>query len=192
MAKEANGAKTEDDLGVGDEEETDDLLSLDPKEWKVCLVFLAVLVLISVFRPLETRLLCCPWSFAPSMESHSGADQDCAYVHPCFLQLCPSPNCYQIAKRFLSTILTKRSPRRPLRRIPCSSLRSTPMMMHFSSASQKRMRSCPTPKSVVSSTPWTLSSLNGRRSFLRPRSRHVSESYSPVTCIDARGSEQEI
>lgn len=26
----------EDDLGVGDEEETQDLLSLDPKEWKVC------------------------------------------------------------------------------------------------------------------------------------------------------------
>jgi hypothetical protein len=26
----------EDDLGVGDEEETPDLLSLDPKEWKVC------------------------------------------------------------------------------------------------------------------------------------------------------------
>lgn len=26
----------EDDLGVGDERETDELLSLDPKEWKVC------------------------------------------------------------------------------------------------------------------------------------------------------------
>jgi DnaJ family protein C protein 2 len=26
----------EDDLGVGDEEETHELLSLDPKEWKVC------------------------------------------------------------------------------------------------------------------------------------------------------------
>lgn len=25
----------EDDLGVGDEEETEDLLFLDPKEWKV-------------------------------------------------------------------------------------------------------------------------------------------------------------
>jgi len=30
------GADEEDDLGVGDEEETEDLLSLDPKEWKVC------------------------------------------------------------------------------------------------------------------------------------------------------------
>ncbi|KAF7792190.1 hypothetical protein EIP86_003222 [Pleurotus ostreatoroseus] len=29
-----NGAAVEDDLGVGDEEETEDLLSLDPKEWK--------------------------------------------------------------------------------------------------------------------------------------------------------------
>jgi hypothetical protein len=26
----------EDDLGVGDEEETQELLNLDPKEWKVC------------------------------------------------------------------------------------------------------------------------------------------------------------
>jgi DnaJ homolog subfamily C member 2 len=25
----------EDDLGVGDEEETEELLNLDPKEWKV-------------------------------------------------------------------------------------------------------------------------------------------------------------
>lgn len=30
------GADEEDDLGVGDEEETEDILSLDPKEWKVC------------------------------------------------------------------------------------------------------------------------------------------------------------
>ena len=34
----ANGANGngEDDLGVGDEPETEDVLSLDPKEWKVC------------------------------------------------------------------------------------------------------------------------------------------------------------
>lgn len=31
-----NGVNSEDDLGVGDEEEADDLLLLDPKEWKVC------------------------------------------------------------------------------------------------------------------------------------------------------------
>ena len=30
-----NGVNGEDDLGVGDEEETEDLLTLDPKEWKV-------------------------------------------------------------------------------------------------------------------------------------------------------------
>ena len=34
-ALNGNGAEIEDDLGVGDEEETEDLLSLDPKEWKV-------------------------------------------------------------------------------------------------------------------------------------------------------------
>ena len=28
-------ADEDDDLGVGDEEETEDILSLDPKEWKV-------------------------------------------------------------------------------------------------------------------------------------------------------------
>ncbi|KAJ8472635.1 hypothetical protein ONZ51_g8395 [Trametes cubensis] len=33
-ALNGNGAGPEDDLGVGDEEETEDLLSLDPKEWK--------------------------------------------------------------------------------------------------------------------------------------------------------------
>ena len=55
----------EDDLGVGDEEETEDILLLDPKEWKVsrkssfcycdtksCPVFL------------ETRPLCCTWTVA--------------------------------------------------------------------------------------------------------------------------------
>lgn len=35
QAHTANGANGEDDLGIGDEEETDDILSLDPKEWKV-------------------------------------------------------------------------------------------------------------------------------------------------------------
>lgn len=34
-ALNGNGANGDDDLGVGDEEETEDLLSLDPKEWKV-------------------------------------------------------------------------------------------------------------------------------------------------------------
>jgi DnaJ homolog subfamily C member 2 len=30
-----NAPNDEDDLGVGDEEESEDLLTLDPKEWKV-------------------------------------------------------------------------------------------------------------------------------------------------------------
>ena len=34
-ALHSNGTGIEDDLGVGDEEETEELLSLDPKEWKV-------------------------------------------------------------------------------------------------------------------------------------------------------------
>jgi len=33
-----NGVAEEDDLGVGDEEETKELLALDPKEWKVRLL----------------------------------------------------------------------------------------------------------------------------------------------------------
>ena len=33
--EELHGGGEEDDLGVGDEEETPDLLALDPKEWKV-------------------------------------------------------------------------------------------------------------------------------------------------------------
>ena len=35
-AQSDDGEANEDDLGVGDEEETPDLLALDPKEWKVC------------------------------------------------------------------------------------------------------------------------------------------------------------
>ena len=38
---DANGI--EDDLGVGDEKETPDLLALDPKEWKVRRLFGLVL-----------------------------------------------------------------------------------------------------------------------------------------------------
>lgn len=34
-ALNGNGATVEDDLGVGEEEETEDLMNLDPKEWKV-------------------------------------------------------------------------------------------------------------------------------------------------------------
>ena len=35
-ALNGNGTNGEDDLGVGDEEETEVLLMQDPKEWKVC------------------------------------------------------------------------------------------------------------------------------------------------------------
>lgn len=35
LANEANGVNGEDDLGVGDEPESEELLNLDPKEWKV-------------------------------------------------------------------------------------------------------------------------------------------------------------
>jgi DnaJ family protein C protein 2 len=35
----AGKGEEEDDLGVGDEEETEELLSLDPKEWKVIFFF---------------------------------------------------------------------------------------------------------------------------------------------------------
>ena len=38
-ALNGTGASVEDDLGVGDEEETEDLLLLDPKEWKVRAIY---------------------------------------------------------------------------------------------------------------------------------------------------------
>jgi DnaJ family protein C protein 2 len=49
----------EDDLGVGDEEETEDILSLDPKEWKVSRKshFFAAVILRHVLYFLETRPL---------------------------------------------------------------------------------------------------------------------------------------
>jgi len=57
-------AGEEDDLGVGDEEENEELLSLDPKEWKVRrkISLLTVMVLCPVLYFLETRQLCCPWA----------------------------------------------------------------------------------------------------------------------------------
>ena len=36
LAEQLDNGFGEDDLGVGDEEEGFELLSLDPKEWKVC------------------------------------------------------------------------------------------------------------------------------------------------------------
>ena len=39
FALNGDASAAEDDLGVGDEEESPELLSLDPKEWKVFLFF---------------------------------------------------------------------------------------------------------------------------------------------------------
>lgn len=33
----SNATNGEDDMGVGEEEEPEELLSIDPKEWKVCI-----------------------------------------------------------------------------------------------------------------------------------------------------------
>jgi hypothetical protein len=62
------GVNGDDDLGVGDEEETEELLSLDPKEWKVRhsahegLYTSGVLII-----PSETRSLCGPWIVPPQI-----------------------------------------------------------------------------------------------------------------------------
>jgi DnaJ family protein C protein 2 len=42
-------AASEDDLGVGDEEEPEELLNLDPKEWKVCLLSSWMSLVLSFF-----------------------------------------------------------------------------------------------------------------------------------------------
>jgi DnaJ homolog subfamily C member 2 len=56
-------ADEEDDFGVGDEQENEDLLSLDPKEWKVSRRILSsTAVVLCPILFLETRSLCCPWS----------------------------------------------------------------------------------------------------------------------------------
>ena len=49
-AQNDDAANVEDDLGVGDESETEELLSLDPKEWKVCalrggVIYLALMLI---------------------------------------------------------------------------------------------------------------------------------------------------
>ena len=57
----------EDDLGVGDEEETQELLKSDPKEWKVLVCFHVYLALSLTLQFLETRSIRCPWSLSPSL-----------------------------------------------------------------------------------------------------------------------------
>ena len=48
----ANGGNggIEDDLGVGDEEETEDLLTLDAKEWKVGIYFESIIEVVLITR----------------------------------------------------------------------------------------------------------------------------------------------
>ena len=69
QAHSGNGVNGEDDLGVGDEEEDEDLLSLDPKEWKVCRVIERRCASTLSIRCLETRPLCCPRSVSPKIQS---------------------------------------------------------------------------------------------------------------------------
>lgn len=58
---------SEDDLGVGDEEETQELLKSDPKEWKVLFLSLVYFALSLILQFLETRSIRCPWSLTPSL-----------------------------------------------------------------------------------------------------------------------------
>src|ERR1700731_4016945 len=84
-AKNGKDSNVEDDLGVGDEEETEDLLSLDPKEWKVPFLFRSIVssslahVLMQTWNA-ETRPLYGPRSLAPAIPSDARPDQNCAYV----------------------------------------------------------------------------------------------------------------
>ena len=97
QALNAHAANGEDDLGVGDEEETEELLSLDPKEWKVCvrnICYRESCALIATGT--ETRPLRCAWPFASQIQSNRRADQDRTYVNVRFsyvrqLMLCRRP-----------------------------------------------------------------------------------------------------
>jgi hypothetical protein len=49
FALNGDASAAEDDLGVGDEEESPVLLSLDPKEWKVFLFFMMKCFMLNLF-----------------------------------------------------------------------------------------------------------------------------------------------
>lgn len=68
-ALNGNGLNGEDDLGVGDEEETEDILSLDPKEWKVG-PFPEFSTISCPHVHSETRSLRRPRSVTPSLSSN--------------------------------------------------------------------------------------------------------------------------
>lgn len=66
----SNGAQ--DDLGVGDEEEPEELLTLDPKEWKVYSFFFVLSYdMYSRCRRVETRSLRCPGTFPSALQGYS-------------------------------------------------------------------------------------------------------------------------
>jgi hypothetical protein len=62
----ANG---EDDLGVGEESESEELLAQDPKEWKVSIC--SPLDRSRCLNCLETRPLRCPWSFPSPIQGYA-------------------------------------------------------------------------------------------------------------------------
>jgi DnaJ family protein C protein 2 len=68
-ALNGNGINGEDDLGVGDEEENEELLMQDPKEWKVrhCVIYEGSMS----DDQIETRSLRCPRSFTSSIQGHT-------------------------------------------------------------------------------------------------------------------------
>jgi len=60
-ALNGNGGNGEDDLGVGDEQESEELLTQDPKEWKVRRLFIYQDSMSE--SEIETRPLRCPGPF---------------------------------------------------------------------------------------------------------------------------------
>ena len=65
-----------DDLGVGDEEEDEDLLSLDPKEWKVRSSQPFNRTWVLILEKKETRPLRGPRTLSPPVQSHQRPDQN--------------------------------------------------------------------------------------------------------------------
>ena len=72
-ALNGTNGNVEDDLGVGDEEETEELLSLDPKEWKVCIIVIPCILFCTDFDA-ETRPLRRPWVVPSTIQGYRRAD----------------------------------------------------------------------------------------------------------------------
>jgi len=178
----AGSAGSEDDLGVGDEEETAELLALDPKEWKV-----------TNFPDLyqgferrgllaETRSLRSPRPLKIQISSFPRPDQDRPYVSPTisFYYYCSIRDNPQTAKRSSNTTPTKKLLAQahppPTRQLPCSA--STPTKTQTttlsSNASKKPTRCSPTLRNGVSltlSTPRSWKKRKRRRGSPLPSSR---------------------